>query len=108
MSSISTTSDFVSELVRAANQIQLLTPNERKELVTRGIASIHELRLTLDESGVNTPMASRALSEVETLIAEMDDMPNELVAAAFMVLCDEINTLLRTCDTPSATKERGQ
>ncbi|MDP9809415.1 hypothetical protein J2W42_002263 [Rhizobium tibeticum] len=108
MSSISTTSDFVSELVRAVNQIHVLTPNERKELVARGIASIRELRLTLDESGADTPMTSRTLSEVETLIAEMDDTPNELVAAAFVVLCDEINKLLKICETASATEEREQ
>ncbi|WP_431323058.1 hypothetical protein [Rhizobium sp. YTU87027] len=108
MASISTTSDFLSELVRAVDQIHLLTPDERKELVARGIASIHELRLTLDESGTDTPMTSRALSEVETLISGMDDTPNEVVAAAFMVLCDEINTLLKICETPSGTKGRDQ
>ncbi|OWW04588.1 hypothetical protein ATY81_00940 [Rhizobium sp. R72] len=107
MASISTTPDFISELVRAVNQIHLLTLNERKEMVARGIARIHELRHTLDGSGADTPMASRALSEIGTLIEEMDDTPDELVAAAFMVLCDEINTLLKVCETASAPK-RGE
>jgi len=42
---------------------------------------------------------------VETLIAEMDDTPNELVAAAFVVLCDQINRLLRLCETTSANED---
>lgn len=105
MASISATPDFVSELVRAVNQIHLLTPSERKDLVARGVASIRELQHTIDASGVDTPMASRTLREVETLIAEMDDTPNELVAAAFVVLCDQINRLLRICETTSANED---
>ncbi|OWV98665.1 hypothetical protein ATY81_26940 [Rhizobium sp. R72] len=106
MSSNSTTSDFVAELVRAVNQIHRLKPSDRKELISRGVVNIRDLRLTLDESGAATPMASRALEEADALIAEMDDTPDELVAAAFMVLCNEINTLLKVCETASATKER--
>ncbi|RDJ05682.1 hypothetical protein [Rhizobium grahamii] len=91
MTSIQTAPDFMSDLVRAINQIHLLTLEERREMVAGGTASIHDLRATLDQHGADTPMASRTLREVERLIAEMGDTPNELVAAAFVVLCDQIN-----------------
>lgn len=106
MSNISVTSDFASELARAVNQIHLLTLEERKGLVARGINCIHELKHALDSSGADTPMASRTLRDIETLISEMEDTPDELVAAAFLVLCEQINRMLSICESVSETKKR--
>ncbi|OCJ04441.1 hypothetical protein A6U87_16550 [Rhizobium sp. AC44/96] len=86
-------SDFVVELIRATNQVHLVTPFERRRLIARGLGTIADLRHSLDERGVVTTMSSRILKEVATLLDEPDDTPAEIFGVALMVLADEINKL---------------
>ncbi len=74
-------------------------------MIERGIVSIRELRQTLEDSGADAPMTSLTLVQVERLIAEIEDAPHELVAAAFVVLADEITKLAKLCETRSTPKD---
>jgi hypothetical protein len=71
---LSNTTEFISGLVRAANEYERLTSNEVTRLLERAVATIRELR---EQAGI-TPIAGRdALIYVQTVSAGSDRIPKE-------------------------------
>ncbi|MBY3483453.1 hypothetical protein [Rhizobium laguerreae] len=85
------TSGFVSELVRAANQIALLSISEVRLLLQRSIATIRDLR-----QAVGIPVdgtANDALIRLELASEGVERLSHENQAEALLEAADLIRTL---------------
>lgn len=73
---------FISELVRAANQVDHLTAIEKRRLLERAVVTILEMR---DEVGIPPSRAARdAVIDLQTTAAEMERRTDEHVRAALL------------------------
>ncbi len=87
------TTDFVTELIVAANQISSVTPFECRRLLERGIATTKALRELLLVNHKVVPISAGLLAEIETLVPEVDTTPDVLLAAALLLVAEEIRQL---------------
>jgi len=74
VSSMSKTTAFVAELVRAANETGSLSPFEVRRLLDRAISTIRDLR---EDVGIIPIKGRDALIYVETVAAGADRVPEE-------------------------------
>ena len=90
---MSTTTDFIAELIRAANEIHTLTSVERVRLIERAAATIQAQRdlLTMRERII--PLSRDVTADLGKLKQEAPNLP-ELLSAVVMLKCaDEIRRL---------------
>jgi len=87
---LSTTTDFIAELVRAANETERLTATEVVSLLDRAINTIGDLR---NQAGI-TPIDSRdSLVYVHTVSAGVERVPREEWYHALLHAADMIRDL---------------
>ncbi|MDM9621948.1 hypothetical protein A6U87_20630 [Rhizobium sp. AC44/96] len=70
------TTDFVTELIVAANQISSVTPLECRRLLERGIATTKALQETLLVNNKAAPVSAKVLAQIETMVPEVDAVPD--------------------------------
>lgn len=87
---MSTTTDFIAELVRAANQIGKLSPGERIKLMARGARTIRELRL---QTGVRQGLGRDPLGDLEIAALKSETGPDDDAKAVLLEMADMIRTL---------------
>ncbi|TAU59876.1 hypothetical protein ELI45_31110 (plasmid) [Rhizobium ruizarguesonis] len=88
---------FVAELVRAANEIERLTPWEVRKLLFRAITTVSDLR-----EQVGIPGSGTGLYAIVGLIAVADDIErqsNERMSAALLEAADLVRTLWVVLDS---------
>ena len=90
---MSSTTDFVSELYRAANEVAKLSLPERRRLIERALAAIADQREILSNQGNVAPFPSAILTEIRTLMNEIDKGPNFFAAHLLLECADEIRRL---------------
>ncbi|NTH25659.1 hypothetical protein G6K83_11310 [Agrobacterium rhizogenes] len=71
---MSTTTDFIAELVRAANEVEKLSPNEVSKMLDRSATTIRELR---QELGIVPVPGKDALIYIRTVSAGAARVPHE-------------------------------
>jgi len=71
---VSATTDFIAELVRAANEVAKLSPNEVSNMLDRSVNTIRELRRDL---GIVPVPGKDALIYIRTVSAGVERVPNE-------------------------------
>ena len=71
---MSATTDFIAELVRAANEVAKLSPNEVSNMLDRSVNTIRELRRDL---GIVPVPGKDALIYIRTVSAGVERVPNE-------------------------------
>jgi len=64
---MSTTTDFIAELVRAANEVHLLSPAERRRLLERAAAVIAAQREILD-------LRDKVVPPIRGVVSDLDAM----------------------------------
>jgi hypothetical protein len=77
---LSVTTDFIAELVRAANEVAKLSTDDRRRLVDRAVRMVREMRV---ETGVRPSHGNRdALRDIEIaiLMAEADGNDDDVKA----------------------------
>jgi hypothetical protein len=87
---MSSVTDFISEIVRAANQSDRLTEFEFRRLTSRGVVTIREMRL---ETGVRPGRKPDVLRDIEVrcLMAETGDADDR--KGVLLEIADMIRTL---------------
>jgi hypothetical protein len=101
---VSRTTDFVAELIYAANTIDDVTPFERRRLLERGMAIVAAQRELLELRGNIVPVQPDFMQEMAKLaeIAGRDNGIERLIAAGILMLADEIRRLRLFCEAADA------
>jgi hypothetical protein len=85
--------DFVSELYRSANEISKLSIFERRRLAERAACVIAEQRIYLAALGNILSMPSSVVARIDTILPQVDDMPDPLMSHILLECADEIRKL---------------
>src|SRR5262249_9037079 len=89
--------DFITELVRAANEIRQLTHFERRRLLERAVVTIRDLR---EQVGIpNSRTSADAAIDLQTTAVAMASRTDEQVKAALLDPAHMIRTLRILLDT---------
>lgn len=94
---MSSTTDFIAELIRAANEVSKLSALEKGRLLQRSIVIIRDGR---DQVGIppsNT--AADAVIDLQTTAASIDRQSDDEVKAALLYAADMIRTLKIVLDS---------
>jgi hypothetical protein len=91
---LSTTTDFIFELVRAANEIGKLTPFEKRRLLELAVKTIREGRDQVGAAPGRTE-PDRVI-DLETVAASIASAPDVLVGHAMLEAADMIRTLKKS------------
>lgn len=96
---MSQTTDFVAELIYAANTIDDVTPLERRRLLERGMAIVAAQRELLEMRGNIVPLQPDFMQAMAKLaeIAGRDNGIEILIAVGMLNLADEIRRLRVLC-----------
>lgn len=87
------TTEFVAELIRAANEVERLAPLERRGLLERAVSTVRALRDYLQGRGKVAPIERGIGKELQQLSAMLHNIPDEIVAHALLQAADEIRRL---------------
>lgn len=101
---MSQTTDFVAELIYAANTIDDVTPFERRRLLERGMAIVAAQRELLELRGNIVPLQPDFMQAMAKLaeIAGRDNGIEMLIAAGMLNLAEEIRRLRVLCKATEA------
>ncbi|URK87734.1 hypothetical protein LP421_07805 [Rhizobium sp. RCAM05350] len=88
---MSTTTDFITELYRAANEVGKLTPFEKRRLIERAVTSIHEGRQQVGIAPRKTEPDK--VIDLQTVAASIASAPDVLISHAMLEAADMIRTL---------------
>ncbi len=101
---MSQTTDFVAELIYAANTIDDVTPFERRRLLERGMAIVAAQRELLELRGNIVPLQPDFMQAMAKLaeIAGRDNGIEILIAVGMLNLADEIRRLRVLCKATEA------
>lgn len=101
---MSQTTDFVAELIYAANTIDDVTPFERRRLLERGMAIVAAQRELLEMRGNIVPLQPDFMQAMAKLaeIAGRDNGIEILIAVGMLNLADEIRRLRVLCKAAEA------
>lgn len=104
MCCVSQTTDFVAELIVAANTIDDVTPFERRRLLERGVAIVAAQRELLGLRGNIVPIQPGFMQEMGRLaeIAGRENGIEILIAVGMLNLADEIRRLRVLCKAAEA------
>lgn len=85
------TTDLIAELFRAANEVGMLSPFEKRRLLERAVATIREGR---DRVGIRpSRTAPDKVIDIQTVAASCASAPDVLVSHAMLEAADMIRTL---------------
>lgn len=87
---MSTTTAFISELIRAANTAEKLTEDERRRLTDRGARTIREMRL---ETGIRPGRGKDVLFDLEIAALKAESRSTDQIKAVLLDMADMIRTL---------------
>ncbi|ODT09002.1 MAG: hypothetical protein ABS35_43910 [Kaistia sp. SCN 65-12] len=90
---MSSTTDLIAELFRAANQIGTLTSFERVRLIERAAATIQGQRDLLATKERVVPLTYDVTANLEKMKAQAPEMPEVLSAVVMLKCADEIRRL---------------
>jgi hypothetical protein len=85
------TTQLIAELIRAANEVERLTPFEVKRLLNRSVATIRDMR---EQTGI--PGSSRArdvVIDLQVAAARADVLPEDEIRDNLLDAADIIRTL---------------
>lgn len=82
--------EFVRELFAAANQIDLLTPRERRRLIERAANTIGGLREQIATDGRIVPLVRDITGDLPAFLRTIDTIPPVLIAVTMNKCADEI------------------
>ncbi|WP_426130239.1 hypothetical protein [Pararhizobium sp. PWRC1-1] len=87
---MSSITDFIAELIRAANEIGRLTPAERTKLMVRGARTIRELRLM---TGIRSGAGRDALNDLEIAALKSEKGSHQDAQKVLLEMADMIRML---------------
>lgn len=90
---MTTTTDFIAELVRAANEVHLLGPAERRRLIERAAATIAAQRELLDLHDKVVPLSRGVVSDLEGMKQHAPEGPDVVVGSVLLLCAEEIRRL---------------
>lgn len=97
------TTDFITELVRAANEVNRITQFERRRLLERAAVTIGDLR---DQTGMpSSRTGADALIDLQTTAVAIASRSDEQVKSALLTAADMIRSLRILLDTRTKGQE---
>ncbi|MEY9199410.1 hypothetical protein ABIA16_004589 [Sinorhizobium fredii] len=93
---MSLTTDFIAELIRAANDSNRLNPFVVTRLLNRCISTIRDMREQVGGSGSNR--TKDVLIDLQAAVAQAEDLTSEEIRDALVDAADVIRTLKITLD----------
>ncbi|GGE08010.1 hypothetical protein [Rhizobium anhuiense] len=88
---------FVAELVRAANEIERVTPSEVRKLLFRAITTVSDLREQVGIPGSGT--GHDAIVGLNAVADHIERQSNERMSAALLEAADLVRTLWIVLDS---------
>lgn len=103
---MTSTTDFIAELIRAANRIEMLTDPEKRRLMDRGIRTIREMRV---ETGVRTSTSKTrdVLNSLEVACLKAETGTADEVKAVLLQIADMMRTLKIVLDAKNEILREG-
>lgn len=90
---MSTTTDFIAELVRAANEVHLLAPAERRRLLERAAAVIAAQRELLELRDKVVPPSRGVVSDLDAMKQHAREGADVVVRSVLLLCAEEIRRL---------------
>lgn len=103
---MNSTTDFISELIRAANEVSKLTVFEKGRLLGRAIVTIREMKA--GTGLVVDPLAFHETIVLQAAAATIDTLPDDAVKATFLDAAETIRTLKIVLDAEDGDSEAGK
>jgi hypothetical protein len=101
---LTSTTDFIAELVRAANEVGKLAPLEKGRLLQRSIVIIRDSR---EQVGIRSSRtAADAVIDLQTVAASIDRRSDDQVKTALLDAADMIRTLKILLDAKDEVLKR--
>ena len=100
-----TTTAFVSELIRAANEVCKLTVFERGRLLGRAIVTVREMKQGTGD--VINPVAFDETLVLQTAAVTIDTLPDDAVKATLLDAAETIRRLRIVLDAEDGNSEAG-
>ncbi|CDN58486.1 Hypothetical protein RG1141_PB01380 (plasmid) [Neorhizobium galegae bv. officinalis bv. officinalis str. HAMBI 1141] len=94
---MSSTTDFIAELVRAANEVEKLQGEEARRLLNRAITTIRDMRETIGIPGGHT--AADAVIDLQTAAVALGNRSHEQIKTALLDAASMIRDLHIVLDT---------
>lgn len=102
---MSTTTDFISELIRATNEIGKVSVGERMKLMSRGSRTIREMRL---QTGVRHGPGKDALNDLEIAARKCEKGSDDDAKAVLLGMAAMIRTLKIVLDAKDEVLRGGR
>lgn len=87
------TTDFITELYRAANEVAKLTAFEKRRLIEQAVTTVKQMRVQIAFSSPPRRDGQDVLVDIATVGAEIASAPNQIVSHALLEAADLIRTL---------------
>jgi hypothetical protein len=84
---------FIPELLRAANEVEKLTPLDMQLLLKRAAATIHDLRALAAASGRLPPVHTEIVVRLNEMAKSADVLTKAEASRAFLDAADTMRTL---------------
>jgi len=89
--SMTHTTDFIAELLRAANEVGKLTAFEKSRLLARSVQTIYELRGQVNLTGREA--GNDVATEIDLVAKQIQTMPDKVVVVALLEAAEVIRAL---------------
>jgi anti-sigma-K factor RskA len=103
---MSATTDFIAELVRAANEVHKLSRLEKRRLVERAITTIHDLRSQVQRWPSSNVQDAVFHLQMAAIAPEQRDRNDEAAKAALLNAAAMIRNLHIVLETKTETRDR--
>ncbi|MBB3452750.1 hypothetical protein FHT86_001006 [Rhizobium sp. BK313] len=87
------TTDFIAELVRAANEVEKLGPSEKRRLLERGLSMARALRELILKTGKVAPINVAVDHAISGVAENIEEISNLTVSRSLLALAEEIRRL---------------
>ena len=99
---MSSTTDFITELYRTANEVGKLTAFEKRRLIERAARTVKQMRVQIALSSLPRRDGQDVLVDIATVGAEIASAPNQIVSHPLLEAADLIRTLKIVLDAKDA------
>ncbi|MCF1467513.1 hypothetical protein FS764_11390 [Agrobacterium vitis] len=96
---MNTTSNFIAEIVRAANEVDRLGETEKRRLIDRAVVTIRDMRQTIGIEGQRVAKDSLIGLQIVSAAVSAGQAPDDKVKAALLEAAGMIRDLHIVLDT---------
>ncbi|TCU24565.1 hypothetical protein EV130_106157 [Rhizobium azibense] len=101
---MTSTNDFIAEIIRAANRVEKLSTSERRLLLQRAVEAIHKLR---ERTGIPSSNTNHdAIFDLQAIEVTVERRKTGEIKTALLLAADMIRTLHIVLDSGTQIKTK--